>query len=235
MKIGYCVADCADNLIGKLLLELIASSTITDNISEILWGYFILYYHKERGQFSLEELPIRVVYIQGIIWVASLFSPIACLLGAVSHAITFLCMKIVLMRTCAPMEKAYSASSTSNITCGLLLITLILSSIPVVFRLTSPSNGICGPLREGVSSYDTITNYIERSPTALWVTLEWLTNPMILGGMIFMLIFVAVLMRARISQIQRSVLLTAKDLANQQNESRQKVALVRSQTPSSRV
>ena len=58
------------------------------------------------------------------------------------------------------MQKLYSASRTSVLTYGVLLVALILSIIPEAAFVTSPSSGICGPIASNMTMYDVVSNYI---------------------------------------------------------------------------
>ena len=64
------------------------------------------------------------------------------------------------MKTCTSMQKLYSASRTSVLTYGVLLVALILSIIPEAAFVTSPSSGICGPIASNFTMYDVVSNYI---------------------------------------------------------------------------
>ena len=60
-----------------------------------------------------------------------------------------------------PMKNPYSASRTSNLTHGLLLLALILCSLPASVTLVQKSSGVCGPIMKDSSMYQTLSSYIE--------------------------------------------------------------------------
>jgi hypothetical protein len=69
----------------------------------------------------------------------------------------------VALATCAPPEKTYSASRTSNLTYGLLLVTLLLCSVPATISFLQ-SHQECGPHMFS-SMQDRINYYIGRAPS----------------------------------------------------------------------
>jgi hypothetical protein len=70
-------------------------------------------------------------------------------------------VQVVLFNTCVPVEKPYSASRTSNLTYGLLLVTITLCIIPVSLTYTKASAGFCGPIQEKISMYNMLISYIK--------------------------------------------------------------------------
>lgn len=70
-------------------------------------------------------------------------------------------MQLALFKTCAPIEKAFSASRTSTLTYGVLLFTLILSTIPVSILVMEKKDGFCGPIYTQSSMYDVVGGYMK--------------------------------------------------------------------------
>jgi hypothetical protein len=110
---------------------------------------------------DITDFIVDIVYLQAIVWVGSCYSPIASTVGFVCNLVTFLGYNVVLFHTCVPVEKPYSASRTSNLTYGLLLVTITLCIIPVSLTYTKASAGFCGPIQEKISMYNMLISYIK--------------------------------------------------------------------------
>ena len=68
---------------------------------------------------------------------------------------------MALFYTCVPVEKPYSASRTSNLTYGMLFVTLLLCIVPIAIDFTRASAGFCGPIRKNISMYAVLGVYIQ--------------------------------------------------------------------------
>lgn len=66
----------------------------------------------------------------------------------------------ITLKTCTSTQKLYSASRTSVLTYGVLLVALILCVIPEAVFVTTLSSGICGPIEAKQSMYNVVAHYI---------------------------------------------------------------------------
>ncbi|KAH7298936.1 hypothetical protein KP509_25G065300 [Ceratopteris richardii] len=201
-KAQLCMPGCIENIMAKQLLRLMLTNTLVGVLWDFVYGITYKSYYKIKRQLSLETLVIDIVYLESLVWVGSSFSPIAPLLGLFCNYVTFSYMKFSLRRYYGPMKKPYSASRTSNLTHGLLLLALILCSLPASASLVQKTNGICGPIAEGSSMYQTLSDYIEGTPTLFRVILQWLGNPVILIGLLLLLSFGLIVLREKLVQNQ---------------------------------
>ncbi|MCO5557092.1 hypothetical protein L7F22_010648 [Adiantum nelumboides] len=199
-----CMPGCMENVVAKQLLRLMLTNTFVSVAWDLVYGVICQKVLKAKRQLSIENLVIDIVYLESLVWVGSSFSPVAPTLGLFCNFMMFSYMKFSLRRFYEPMKKPYSASRTSNLTHGLLLLALILCSLPASATLVQKSSGVCGPIAENSSMYKTLSDYIEETPTLFRVILQWLGNPAILMGLILLLIFVLILLREKLVQTQFS-------------------------------
>eukprot|EP00245_Coleochaete_scutata_P007820 TRINITY_DN23592_c0_g1_i1.p1 TRINITY_DN23592_c0_g1~~TRINITY_DN23592_c0_g1_i1.p1 ORF type:complete len:583 (-),score=68.59 TRINITY_DN23592_c0_g1_i1:42-1568(-) len=227
---GICAPGCVEDLIGRQLVRLIVINTLFNCAYEVLYGFgFVLLNKGERRQLTVEDMTIDVMYLQALIWVGACFSPLAPILGLLANLLTFYVMKFVLFRTCAPPERVYNASHTSNLSYGLLLCTLVLCSIPTSITLSDSRSPICGPVRSSHSMYQVISNYVERAPNLVWVILQWISNPVILFGVISLLAFLAFILRAQVVRHQKFLRYTRRELETLRREAQDKLSIFRLQ------
>ncbi|KAH7388522.1 hypothetical protein KP509_16G079800 [Ceratopteris richardii] len=210
--IGYCASKCMENEVGKQILKLIITSTVINCILDIGMGLIFKFLLNEEQELSIPDFAIDVVYIQVLVWTGSHFSPLASTTGVLCFLLTFYSKKITL-KTCTSTQKLYSASRTSVMTYGVLLVALVLCIFPEAVFVTSQSSGICGPIGEGQSMYDTVANYIGRAGYPLSAVLEWLGSPVILGAIIILLVFGVVLQRAKLVQSNQVLEMRIKEHA----------------------
>ncbi|KAH9564017.1 hypothetical protein CY35_04G002900 [Sphagnum magellanicum] len=187
-QIGVCVPACTENWVGGQLLRTILITTFLNVTYEIVYGFsYVMIYHAKRA-LDITDFIVDIVYLQAIVWVGSCYSPIASTVGFVCNLVTFLGYNVVLFHTCVPVEKPYSASRTSNLTYGLLLVTITLCIIPV--SLT----------------------YTKQGPMELNQILGVLGNAWLLSVFILALIFGLVVMRAKLSQSIKFLEVTKREL-----------------------
>ncbi|KAH8963311.1 hypothetical protein BDL97_04G001700, partial [Sphagnum fallax] len=211
-QIGVCVPACTENWVGGQLLRTILITTFLNVTYEIVYGFgYIMIYHAKRA-LDITDFIVDIVYLQAIVWVGSCYSPIASTVGFVCNLVTFLGYNVVLFNTCVPVEKPYSASRTSNLTYGLLLVTITLCIIPVSLTYTKASAGFCGPIQEKISMYNMLISYIKQGPMELNQILGVLGNAWLLSVFILALIFGLVVMRAKLSQSIKFLEVTKREL-----------------------
>ncbi|BBN18409.1 hypothetical protein Mp_8g02240 [Marchantia polymorpha subsp. ruderalis] len=226
--INYCLPACTENIVGTQLLRLIFMTTLINNAYEVIYGFgYVWLTSGNKRQLYIEDMAIDIVYVQSLVWVGSCFSPLATVLGFFSNLLTWYGMRLALFRTCGPVEKAHSASRTSSLTYGLLLLTLILSTIPATLNVMQRSSGFCGPIHERVSMYTVLTSYIQKAPSGLWLTVQWLTNPAVLLGVILLLVFGVVLLQSKLVQSRQFLALTKHEMGMQRREASEKLTRVR--------
>ncbi|MCO5552420.1 hypothetical protein L7F22_005931, partial [Adiantum nelumboides] len=156
-----CMPGCMENVVAKQLLRLMLTNTFVSVAWDLVYGVICQRVLKAKRQLSIENLVIDIVYLESLVWVGSSFSPVAPTLGLFCNFMVFSYMKFSLRRFYEPMKKPYSASRTSNLTHGLLLLALILCSLPASATLVQKSSGVCGPIAENSSMYKTLSDYIE--------------------------------------------------------------------------
>ncbi|KAG6552212.1 hypothetical protein Mapa_006060 [Marchantia paleacea] len=226
--INYCLPACTENIVGTQLLRLIFMTTLINNAYEVVYGFgYVWLTSGNKRQLYIEDMAIDIVYVQSLVWVGSCFSPLATVLGFFSNLLTWYGMRLALFRTCGPVEKAHSASRTSSLTYGLLLLTLILSTIPATLNVMQRSSGFCGPIHDRVSMYTVLTSYIQKAPSGLWLTVQWLTNPAVLLGVILLLVFGVVLLQSKLVQSRQFLALTKHEMGMQRREASERLTRVR--------
>ncbi|CAM6047030.1 unnamed protein product [Sphagnum compactum] len=222
-QIGVCVPACTENWVGGQLLRTILITTVLNVTYEMVYGFgYIMIYHAKRA-LDITDFIVDIVYLQAIVWVGSCYSPIASTVGFVCNLVTFLGYNVALFHTCVPVEKPYSASRTSNLTYGLLLVTITLCIIPVSLTYTKASAGFCGPIQEEISMYNMLISYIKQGPIELNQILGVLGNAWLLSVFILALIFGLVVMRAKLSQSIKFLEVTKRELYMSRRIIREKV------------
>ncbi|CAK9873993.1 unnamed protein product [Sphagnum jensenii] len=222
-QIGVCVPACTENWVGGQLLRTILITTFLNVTYEIVYGFgYIMIYHAKRA-LDITDFIVDIVYLQAVVWVGSCYSPIASTVGFLCNLVTFLGYNVVLFNTCVPVEKPYSASRTSNLTYGLLLVTITLCIIPVSLTYTKASAGFCGPIQEKISMYNMLISYIKQGPMELNQILGVLGNAWLLSVFILALIFGLVVMRAKLSQSIKFLEVTKRELYMSRRIIREKV------------
>ncbi|KAL2609164.1 hypothetical protein R1flu_027737 [Riccia fluitans] len=232
--IQFCLPACTENAVGIQLLRLIVMTTLINTAYELLYGFgYVWFTSGNKRQLFVEDMAIDVVYMQSLVWVGSCFSPMATVVGFFANLLTWYGMRFSLFRTCGAVEKAHSATRTEVLTYGLLLLTLILSTIPATLNVMQRSSGFCGPVHERISQYTVLTTYVKRAPQGLWLTIQWLVNPAMLLGVILLLVFGVVLLQSKLVQSRQFLSLTKHELGMQRREASERLTRVRQDTKGS--
>ncbi|MCO5560444.1 hypothetical protein L7F22_014059 [Adiantum nelumboides] len=158
-SVGYCATKCMENEIGKQILKLIITSTVINCTLDIGMGVIYAFLLNKEQVLSIPDFAIDIVYLQVLVWTGSHFSPLASTTGVICYLLTFYSKKITL-KTCTSTQKLYSASRTSVLTYGVLLVALVLCVVPEAVFVTTPSSGICGPIKVNQSMYNVVVQYI---------------------------------------------------------------------------
>ncbi|CAM6086021.1 unnamed protein product [Calypogeia fissa] len=228
IQMCLCVPTCAENYVGGQVLRLIVISSIARAAFELGYGYgYLCFYHGNKRQLLIEDMAMDVVYVQALVWWGVCFSPMAPIIGFFSNLFTFYTMKLALFKTCAPVEKAFSASRTSTLTYGVLLVSLILSTIPVSILVMEKKDGFCGPIYTQSSMYDVVSTYMQKAPSSLWLAFTWILNPAVLIGVIFFLIFIVVLVQSQLIETRQFLALTKFEMGSQRKEANEKLKRLR--------
>ncbi|KAI5063821.1 hypothetical protein GOP47_0020491 [Adiantum capillus-veneris] len=197
--IGYCASKCMENEVGEQILKLIITSTVINSTLDIGVGAIFAFLLNKQQELSIPDFAIDIVYLQVLVWTGSHFSPLASTIGVLCYLLTFYSKKITL-KSCTSTQKLYSASRTSVLTYGVLLVALVLCVVPEAVFVTTPSSGVCGPIKVNQSMYNVVALYIGKAGNPMGVVLEWLGSPVILCGVIILLVFVVVLLKAKLVQ-----------------------------------
>ena len=126
-------------------------------------------------------------------WLGSIVAPLLPLFGIASNVANFYVKTWLALRIYEPPMTTCSASRNSNLQYTLTLATLLFSALPVT-SFVYEERDICGP-NSGQSMADALSRRIRRAPSLIKTLLRWATNPIILGGALFVTVFFFMLER----------------------------------------
>ncbi|XP_066585313.1 transmembrane channel-like protein 7 isoform X2 [Prorops nasuta] len=119
-------------------------------------------------EFDLSKHALDIVYSQTICWIGSFYAPLLPLVAVIGTFFFFYIKKFACLVNSAPSSKIYYASRSNSLFMFILLLSFILSIIPVGYSIAEimPSKA-CGPFRELSSAWSLITMTFSNFPTWL--------------------------------------------------------------------
>ncbi|XP_073512493.1 voltage-gated chloride channel TMC4 [Phyllobates terribilis] len=123
-----------------------------------LWG---------QQEFVVPQFVLDIIYGQTVCWIGTFFCPFLPLLNTIKYFIIFYMKKLTLFSNCKPADRTFRASSANFFFLLVLLLGLAISWVPVLYSMfgMTPSK-VCGPFRNQVLIWDTISASVETLPEA---------------------------------------------------------------------
>ncbi|KAG9481575.1 hypothetical protein GDO78_010687 [Eleutherodactylus coqui] len=134
-----------------------------------LWG---------QQEFVVPQFVLDIIYGQTVCWIGTFFCPLLPLLNTIKYFIIFYMKRLTLFSNCRPADRTFRASSANFFFLLVLLLGLAISWVPVLYSIfgMTPSKA-CGPFRDQVSIWDTISTSVEGLPTVAREFLEFIGSP----------------------------------------------------------
>ncbi|ESO89008.1 hypothetical protein LOTGIDRAFT_228950 [Lottia gigantea] len=99
-------------------------------------------------EFDLPKNVLDIVYSQTLCWLGMFFCPLIPLITMLKCFIIFYVKKLSLIKNCVPTKRPYKASRSNSFFMTVLLISFILSAVPLGYMLGNiPPSQSCGPFR----------------------------------------------------------------------------------------
>ncbi|XP_031835639.1 transmembrane channel-like protein 7 isoform X2 [Nomia melanderi] len=119
-------------------------------------------------EFDLPKHVLDVVYLQTICWLGCFFAPLLPLVAIIGTFILFYIKKFACLINSTPSSKIYRASKSNSLFMFILLISFILSTIPIGYSIAEimPSKS-CGPFRGLKSVWDLLITMFSEFPN--WI------------------------------------------------------------------
>ncbi|XP_076619664.1 transmembrane channel-like protein 7 [Colletes latitarsis] len=149
---------CWETFVGQQFFKLY----ITDIILQFIMTFFVNFprsliaKHTENKvlrffgeqEFDLPKHVLDVVYLQTICWLGCFFAPLLPLVTVVGTFLLFYIKKFACLVNSTPSSKIYRASKSHSLFMFILLISFIISTVPVGYSIAEimPSKS-CGPFR----------------------------------------------------------------------------------------
>lgn len=133
-----------------------------------LWG---------QQEFVVPPVVLDIIYGQTVCWIGTFFCPLLPLLNTIKYFIIFYLKKITLLNNCRPADRTFRASTANFFFLLVLLLGLGISWVPVLYSIfaMTPSKP-CGPFRNQVSIWDTITTSVETLPNVAREFLQFIAS-----------------------------------------------------------
>ncbi|DBA94620.1 hypothetical protein WJX77_009861 [Trebouxia sp. C0004] len=193
---GYCVPGCAEDVIGITFYKYILTNVASINGVELLSAIGKKCLHME----SLIDAPwvvIQVIENQALVWLGSMYAPLLPAFGLAANIITFYFKFFLAVWLHSPPKTRYSASRTSNLAYGLMLLTVAMTTVPLVYDL-QVTRQRCGP-HQGTSMKSALVDAINTQKFFNTV-LTWLINPIVLGSIIVFIAFWLIIARGQLKR-----------------------------------
>ncbi|XP_056399275.1 transmembrane channel-like protein 4 isoform X2 [Hyla sarda] len=128
-------------------------------------------------EFLVPPFVLDIIYGQTVCWIGTFFCPFLPLLNTIKYFIIFYMKKVTLFSNCRPADRTFRASSANFFFLLVLLLGLAVSWVPVLYSIFSmtPSKA-CGPFRNQVSIWDTISTSVEALPTVAREFLQFIAS-----------------------------------------------------------
>eukprot|EP00891_Asterochloris_glomerata_P000729 jgi/Astpho2/729/fgenesh1_pg.00015_%23_12_t len=227
-----CVPGCPENVVGITFYRYI----LTNVVSMCGVNIFTAISYKLVGWLKTYDAPsvvIQTIENNALVWLGSMFSPLLPALGLMANCVTFYTMWFLAVWLYDPPTTRYSASRTSNMAYGLMLLTLIMVTVPLVFNLGWKRER-CGP-HQGTSMQAALVNAVANGPKLFAVVLQWIVNPIVLGSIIIFLAFWLLILQARHRRYSQEASKLKLEFEKYRQEMQTKVVMTRRQARSSMV
>ncbi|GMH45801.1 hypothetical protein BSKO_13764 [Bryopsis sp. KO-2023] len=184
---GRCVPVCEENEMGLIFYRLSLTNGIIISFQEVITTFFMSRILHRPPEMDGSKFFVNIIETQALVWLGSPSAPLLPFFGVLSNLLTFYLKTWMALRLYNPPSNTCSASRNSNILYTLMLVTLLLCSLPMSTTF-SRERDICGP-HKGRTMAWAVSNKVRNAPNWIKSVIYWITNPMILGGLVMLLLF----------------------------------------------
>ena len=143
-------------------------------------------------EFDIPRSVLDIVYGQALCWIGAFFCPVIPLICVVKLLVVFYLKKVSLLRNFVSSARTYRASKSNAFFTIVLLVSFILTTIPVGYSIGKiPPSKSCGPFRiySGDSHYmfSTVGNLIMSWPSQVRAIIFWIGSPSFIVPLIILL------------------------------------------------
>ncbi|XP_048587499.1 transmembrane channel-like protein 2-A isoform X2 [Nematostella vectensis] len=194
--------NCWETVVGQELLKVTVLDTIALVISiitsDLLTAMVVRFLNCCPGrmldlenligypEFTLAENVLQLIYNQGLIWIAMVFSPGIIIVNLVKSVIIMYIRSWAVMVTNVPPKRIFKASHQFYLVLLLLMLFLCLLAVGYAMVQLEPSLG-CGPFRGKHRMYVVITDAVDNSPAVVNAVLDYLSGPGVIIPIIIIL------------------------------------------------
>ncbi|XP_076276956.1 transmembrane channel-like protein 7 [Lasioglossum baleicum] len=179
--------QCWESFVGQQFFKLY----ITDLLLQFIMTFFVNFprsliaKHTENKvlrffgeqEFDLPKHVLDVVYLQTICWLGCFFAPLLPVIAVFGTFVLFYIKKFTCLVNSTPSSKIYRASKSNSLFMFILLISFILSTIPIGYSIAEimPSKS-CGPFRGYRSVWELLIMTFAQFPIWLQSILYFLST-----------------------------------------------------------